>query len=468
MTSRELRRLNNYPEFRTNAGINDIILFIANGVLPPLLDQGQTARFIQKFGAGSGFVVRHHTLFYNPNANIDLEVVRPHNRLARIQAIYNDVQRGLGIGLSSFYHQIAMTYLNIPKVITDRFLRSQGDYLVARVPHKKVNKPIITKVPNERWSVDLVNMEAYPPVGNNNRKYIFTAVDFFSGKVFARGITNRENNNLQPTLANAINDICVNEAHTLPHIIQADGEFAVGAFRQWCNDNNVRFIQSTPFTPTSNGKIERINREVRKKTKAGFIRNNNLIWFPHLQDYIRNINNQQGSRNHLTPNQLWTQGYNPHPPQRPVPPLQQLNDNFNIQQRHDYQQALFDERARQWVSQGRPPPVFHVGDLVRVVVSAFSSAMREARKGHMGWNKIAVHYSPQVVRVIQVFHYPPRSTRRDEYVLENLNGEVLMSENGDVPRRFFGSELIKVPANHSATNIDPETIYRANVINRLV
>ena len=173
-----------------------------------------------------------------------------------IQAVYNDIRRGLGNELGAFYHQLAMSYLNIPKRITDDFLRSQGDYVVARVPHKLVNKPIISRVPNERWGVDLIDMTAYPPVGNANRRYIFTAVDYFSGKVWARGITNRENNNAHPNLSNAINDICVNEAHTFPHIIQADGEFAVGAFRDWCNQHHIILIKTTSYTPNSNGKIE--------------------------------------------------------------------------------------------------------------------------------------------------------------------------------------------------------------------
>lgn len=136
---------------------------------------------------------------------------------------------------------------------------------MTKIPYKLVNRPITSRVPNERWGVDLINMEAYPPVGNANRQYILTAVDYFSGKVFARGILNRNNNADNPSLSNAINDICVNDAqNTFPHIIQGDGEFAVGAFRIWCNNNDIQFIKTTSYTPNSNGKVERVNREVRK------------------------------------------------------------------------------------------------------------------------------------------------------------------------------------------------------------
>ena len=72
-----------------------------------------------------------------------------------------------------------------------------------------MNKPIIKKVPNERWGVELIDMRSYPTIGNQNRRYILTCVDYFCGKIWAREITNRENNVLYPTLPNAMNDICV-------------------------------------------------------------------------------------------------------------------------------------------------------------------------------------------------------------------------------------------------------------------
>ena len=56
--------------------------------------------------------------------------------------------------------------------------------------------------------------------------------------------------------------------------------------------------------------------------------------------------------------------------------------------------------------------------------------------------------------------------RRDEYILANMDGVVLMS--GGVPRRFFANEMVAVPQNHIATHVLPHTIHRADQINRLV
>jgi hypothetical protein len=470
MTSRELKRLNHYPEFKTNNGIDSIINFIQNGINPANLNARQIARFNTKFGAGSGFVVNvvngNHTLFYNPNANINLEVVRPTQRDNVIQSIYDDIQRGLGTGLGQFYHQIAMSYLNIPKTLTDDFLRKQGDYIVAKIPYKLVNKPITSKVPNERWGVDLINMNAYNIPGvNGNKQFILTVVDYFSGKVFARALNNNQNSVARPSISNAINDICVNEAHTFPHIIQADSEFSVGAFLQWCNLNNIQLIKTTSYTPVSNGKVERMNREIRKKIKAGVIRNNNSAWFHDLQDYILNINNQQSSRNGLTPNQLWTVGYNPHPANHIVAPLVQLHDNMNTQQKQSYNESFIDNRARHTVGLGRPPRVFQNGDFVRIKLLVINNRMREVRERSLGWNKVAVHYTPQIYQVVQAIHHPANFVRRDEYHLRDNNGNVLMS--GIVPKSFFGNDLALVPPNSVATNINPESTGRAIQLNRL-
>ena len=62
--TQELNRLNHYPEFTTNAGINAVIEFINDGALPAGLNARQSARYQQKFGAGSGFEVANGRLYY--------------------------------------------------------------------------------------------------------------------------------------------------------------------------------------------------------------------------------------------------------------------------------------------------------------------------------------------------------------------------------------------------------------------
>jgi len=70
----------------------------------------------------------------------------------------------LEIGLQALYYQVALSYWNIQKKYTDEFLRSKGSYKlkIQKLQFKKVVRPIISKTPNERWSMDWIDMS----VGN--------------------------------------------------------------------------------------------------------------------------------------------------------------------------------------------------------------------------------------------------------------------------------------------------------------
>jgi hypothetical protein len=135
--------------------------------------------------------------------------------------------------------------------------------------------------------------------------------------------------------------------------MQGDSEFAQGDIKAWRQAHNIRVINTLACTPQCYGKIERINQERRKKTKAGFIRNNN---FAHLQDYIDNINNQVESSSKQTPNSVWTSGYRPHAYPHIAPQGVVLNDATDLQQRQDCQEQHINQLKM--IAHGRQPQEF--------------------------------------------------------------------------------------------------------------
>ena len=370
----------------------------------------------------------------------------------------------LGTGLNSFYHQVVSLYLNITKEMTDEFLRSKGDYTIARVPQKSVNKPILSRVPNERWGVDLIDLNAYRG-SNHQRRFILTVVDYFSGKVFAGALRDKQNSIAHPSLSTALNTICVANG-TYPHILQGDNEFRpAGALAGWFLAHNIHSIRTSPYYPVSNGKVERMNRELRRKVKAGFIRNNNRVWDIHLQNYVANINNQISSRSKLSPNDLWVAGYAP--AVGPVPPLVPLNQNMNLPQRRHYKEAFIENQARRTIANGRRPRVFNIGDLVRIKIGSLNNAdgsrWREIKESTNGWNKTAVHYTPEIFSVVNVVNHPPGATIQDQYELSNMAGQVLMA--GAVRKRFFGNDLAFVPQINTPASLNPLSTARARWLN---
>ena len=470
MTTENLIRFNHY-DF-SNVGIDNAINFINWGVVPPGLDARQDAAFQTKFGPHTGFISRvvhgHAELFYNPNPNFNLEVVRPNNTQARIQLIYNDPRQGQGMGLSAFYKAVCLHYLNIKKAQTDLFLSSQGDYQVTRETHRQVNKPIMSSVPNERAGVDLIIMTPYnvPGVnGNGNQVAIFTYIDFFSGKVCARPLSSRNNSAALPALSNALDHIIHNDlGGTYPAIIQADSEFNQGDFAAYCALHLIVLIQTTSYTPWSNGKIERENRELRRKMKRGFAVHNNVNWTHHLQDYVAARNNQIGSRTKLSPNMLWTPGYHPLPPGAGPPHHIPLTDGMTTAQKQIYKRRYEITRAQRMVAVGHDH-IYNVGDLVRLSLYKFSNLMRRAKESGIHFNTIGTHFSPIICHVVAVVPPPANNTRRTGYHIADAANNVIMS--GPVPKMFFSSEMMPVPVPFVQTGIHPKTVARSVYLNRL-
>ena len=467
MATTRLKTLNHYPEFRTNPGIDSIILFLQTLALPPGLNVRQTTRWLEKFDpATSGFVVRHgNELFYNPpNQNIDLEVVRPQHRQARIQLIYDDIRRGLGVGLTAFYHQVCMSYLGISKALTTEFLNRQGDVQVGRVPiNKIVNRPIVPETCNSIYGMDIIDMTNYPAIGNQNMQYILTVVDYFSGKCWARGIPNRLNNAVNHTLSDAFEDICTNETHTWPLSLICDSEFAIGHMRFFLNSHHIQIRKASSYFPHSVGKIESLNKIVRTKIKAYLVRTNAVIWHPRLQDFIANINSQQQSTTGRTRDQIWTPGH-PVVPNNAMLPYRPLNDQYTPAELQHYMERYHNERAAHLVGLTHTNNhVYHVGDMCRIKLTKISNVMRRLRETHWGINRVALHFSPLRVMIHSVV--PATRTRRVAYTLSH-NGYVMLQ--GGVPKLWFSSELTPSPNIGAVeTHVFPQDIPRSLFINRL-
>ena len=140
---------------------------------------------------------------------------------------------------------------------------------------------------------------------NKNYKWILTAIDYFSKKVFAIGLKNKTGE----TTRDGLEAIC-ESANTYPKIIQSDngGEFIDKAVKDWATDHNIKMVRTLSYSPQSNGLIENFNNILRKLIREGFIRHNNFNWIDNLDIYIENRNESRHSTTKYTPNQIWTEG----------------------------------------------------------------------------------------------------------------------------------------------------------------
>ena len=412
----ELKGINAYPEFRTQAGIDAVRTAVANNA-PPAGTPRQQARFTAKFLNGHWVVANlppaqagvaghgANRLFYRPTPAINLLLAYPDERQVFITRIYDDRTRGYGVGLQAFFSQIALTYTNIQKQYTDAFLKSHGNYQLQKTYHKRIISPIVAQTSNERWGIDLIDMSFGSPANRTNR-FILTVVDYFSGYVWARAITNKTALTIRNQLQNIVDTAPPRgSGGTYPSILQSDNgaEFQNNILTTWATANHINHIYTKSYDPTSNGKVERANREIRKKIRTGNIRNNNFEWLQHLPAYIENINNQINARSKMNAVGLWRQG---HAPAHPVAQVAPLNNNSTQQEKEMLQSQYLHNRSVKW--QHGTMPSFNVGDNVRVNVASLSSDYRKAIKEHTT-NKLKIHWSPVVSSIAQV--YPPTPTR---------------------------------------------------------
>ena len=206
---------------------------------------------------------------------------------------------------------------------------------------KKIVTPIISKIPYERWSMDLIDMS----VGNNHT-YIFSLVDNFSGFLWTRKLLNRTGQTIINNLDNIVETNYPNISNgTYPRLLQIDngGECSNALMTAFCNNNNIQQILSSSHHPSANGKVERKYREIRKN-KSRFYKTNSNTWnVSMLRDYTKNINNQVNAKTKLRAIDLYSNGYTQQPVNLPNNPV--LNNNSTQQELQDYNRNQIHNRA---------------------------------------------------------------------------------------------------------------------------
>ena len=450
------------------------------------------------------------------NFNILLMVIRPEEKEKYMTEIYKDDTLGLGLGITQFYYQVCRKFLNITREDATDFLNKQGDYPIAVIRNHKVNTSIVAKTSNERWGVDNVDMSRYKQSVNNSRYIAFLSiVDFFSKKVWA--IPNKDlksKNNFE-----ALMSVCKKE-NTYPQIIQVDnGSSFYGEFKDLMNQHNeenpnqkIKIVYTTPHTPTAIGLVERMNRELRKKIRAGFIRHDNLNWVNELNTYCENINNQRSSNTKYTPNQIWTAGYNK--TEATATNTEPITEETNLENRRlDLKTQLLKNSFKQFKNQ-QTAKEYKIGDIVRLKLSAnptdrtLYSKVRTREKDKAGKNFNVVNFSTTLFRIKQIFPskissqhdfkslqnhltkiemnnrlqnqysleektFTGATEEEDKYTTYRVQVQKKKLQDKDKEKdvwyvpKFFANDLVAVPKNSTKITIEPsnENIARLNTFN---
>ena len=422
--------------------LNIVKQFLINNILPKEWDEEYKLKFRNQY---KDFVYENNNIIFKP---LNLIVVREEEKEKILKELYADPVIGINAGIKSFYNKVRAKYLGIKRDDIKYFLENQQPYQLTKKNKPLVNRPIIGKYANHRWAIDLIDMNYYSGQ-NRNYKWILTAIDYFSKKVFAIGMKNKTGE----TTRDALDELCEN-VNTYPKIIQSDngGEFIDQSVKDWALEYHIKLVRTLSYTPTSNGLIENFNNILRKMIREGFIRNNNFNWIDHLDDYIENRNESKHGTTKYTPNQIWTEGQTELekiPKARRIE-IEEGDDILDDNEKLIKVKFRLEEKAKKMLD--KETELFQVGDSVRVLMSSLHSDVRKMVKANRG-KYIVVRYSPQIYYVKEILK--PNAKLRDfqntRYTLQDDNGNKLLTEiklnNPNAPRDskiFFGSELQRI------------------------
>jgi transposase InsO family protein len=342
-----------------------------------------------------GFILKDNALFYEPEK---LFVIKNDDKESILKQEYSS-PNSAGLGYRQFYYLIASKYLNIKRKDVQDFLNRQPTYQITRQSSHFINKPILAKHCNERWSIDLIDLNRYK--GNAGFRYILTCIDYFSRYCWIRPLKDKTSLNVKEQMEDIIST-----ANTRPKILQSDnGKEFRGSLSEYCENKNIKQVFTLSYTPQSNGLVENLNNQVRKILREMFLRNKNTTWYDKLEIVAINKNNQRNSSIKNAPVNVWHPGYD-------------VRDNTS--------ELLIKEKAKKRIEKYKATE-YKIGDLVRVKVSALFSKVRELIKNS---NKkyLSGKYTPEVYRVKSILMPDNEGYENNRYTIETLNGILLQTQ----------------------------------------
>ena len=426
--SRNLLRKLNALDY-SNDNLHIVRNYLLNGNLPETFSDYKKNRY--KF-LYKDFKIENGNIIYTP---LNLQVINNEDKENTLKNLYDDPNQGIGLGIQSFYDKINVKYLNIKRKDVSEFLKNQSVYQINKPEQKTINKPIVGKYPNNRWAVDLIDMNKYSS-HNRNFKWILTGIDYFSKKVFACPLKSKEDDSIIEGL-----EICIHEQMegTYPKLLQADNgkEFKNNDINAWAKENKVKLIHTVSHTPTANALIENFNKFLRQMINEGFIRYNSLYWVDYLQEYINNRNDMKHTITKKKPNEIWTTGRN--------------QKDFYKDKNVDEVKERLIEKAKNDVNKIKAH-TFEVGDHVRATMSSLYAEQRRLMKQKKG-KLLPVKFSPDIFIVSKIIK--PRKNIDfvlNQYILKTQENRILKTEEMLTdsyslirkPRKFAASDLQRV------------------------
>lgn len=270
-------------------------------------------------------------------------------------------------GRDKLYEHVKSLFYGISKGDILNFLKHQETYQIhqpiPRSRKRRIVQPLLRSASNQCWAIDLIIMKKHEDSNLSNgvkMRYALNVIDIHSRYAWSVALSRKTPEQVIAGLEEIITD----NNSTPPKQILSDngkhfsillliktlgGEFTDQEFEQFCEDNNIQHIKTTPYQPNQNGAIERWNLSLKSALYKLMTAYNTQRWLELSQKWIEQYNNSIHS----------TTGFRPRDLQFPQSRAQSKAYSKIATQ-------AIVQKAKETVSKNPSLPELDIGDWVRI------------------------------------------------------------------------------------------------------
>lgn len=339
--------------------------------------------FTQEDGERRELRLRRNNLKVYPIDQIEdlVEQIRQENPLTQ-RGVFDHIRKVLRIG-------------NISKDRVRKIYKLDGHYQIHRPTKRKKSANRIEAVSKGVFQIDLTNIpEVWRQARGRPWKYACFVIDIFTRKLYGRLLRNK----FQRTVLDAFTDMNVPI-----RALQSDNGTEFNALRQHLQEQDIPVYNSATYSPTTQGKVERLNKTFKSTLQhwlnQNIDRNGNSFGRRAFDDFIESYNDTYHDQIKMSPNE---------------------SDALNAVRRRAPLQEFDD-------------PEFQVGSLVRINRRHIDSEYRkQILLGHAK-KSITENWSFDVYTIVRINRTDNNKTQ--SYTLRDPQGDILR-------KKFSPSDLL--------------------------
>lgn len=193
---------------------------------------------------------------------------------------YYDVETGF-VSADKLYKKVKKFGITLKKV--KEFLEKQNLHERTATKKKTVNREMPSY--SEVMHVDLVDMSDYKKQ-NEGYCWMFNAINSFTRVAYSYPLKTKSDKETAIAMKKLIGD-----SPTFKTVMTDDGSEWKGAFGKLLKEEGIKHITTAPYTPESNGKVERFNKTIKNVLFKYFKSNDTYKWVSILPKLVKNYNN---------------------------------------------------------------------------------------------------------------------------------------------------------------------------------